>query len=141
MGLIGRALEEAGISTLSMTSARDITASAGLPRGAFLDYPLGHTSGRPQEVELNRSIMLDTLLAFETIEAPGTIVDLPYHWDESDDWKDAAMRPLIPEPGADPIDDRVERLPDPQYQHASDADAAQATHAGLECAVCAGVDF
>ena len=141
MGLIGRALEEAGIPTLSLSSARDITASTGLPRAAFLDYPLGHTSGRPNEPDLNRSIMLDTLAAFEAIDKPGTIVDLAYNWGDTDEWKDSAMQPLIPHPGADPIDDRVERFPDPQYQLVTDAEAASATHAGLECVVCAGVDF
>ena len=141
MGLIARALETGGIPTLSMTSARDITASAGAPRGAFLDYPLGRTSGRPNEPELNRSIMLDTLRAFETISEPGTIVNLPYRWADTDDWKDDAMRPAVPYPGADPTDDRVERLADPQYQLAADAEAAEAAHAGLDCVVCVGVDF
>jgi hypothetical protein len=141
VGLIGRALEEVGIPTLSMTSARDISASAGVPRGAFLDYPLGHTAGKANEPELNRSIMLDVLLAFESINEPGTIVDLPYHWADTDAWKDSAMRPTIPHPGADPIDDRVERFPDPQYQLEEDAEAAAASHAGLSCVVCPGVDF
>ena len=141
MGLIARALEEAGIPTLSMTSARDISAAAGVPRGAFLDYPLGHTAGKAGESELNRSIMLDALLAFESIDAPGTIVDLPYHWAETDEWKDGAMRPYIPSPGADPVDDRVERFPDPQYQLESDAEAAATSHAGLDCVVCPGVDL
>ncbi len=124
-----------------MTSARDITASAGLPRAAFLDYPLGHTVGRAGKPELNRSIMLDALLAFETIETPGTIVDLPYHWEATDVWKDDAMRPVIPYPGAQPIDDRIERFPDPQYQLDTDAEAAAAAHEGLDCVVCPGVDF
>lgn len=124
-----------------MTSARDITDSAGLPRGAFLDYPLGHTAGRPNEPELNRSIMRDALAAFEEIDVPGTIVDLPYHWEETDAWKDDAMRPLVPEPGADPIDDRVERYPEPQYQTEDDMAAAAASHVGRECVVCAGIDF
>ena len=141
MGLIARELESVGIPTLSLTSARDISASAGVPRGAFLDYPLGHTAGKANETELNRSIMLDTLLAFESIDEPGTIVDLPYHWDPTDDWKDDAMRPLVPSPGADPIDDRVERFPEPPYQLREDADAAAAAHAGLDCVVCPGVDF
>ena len=140
MGLIGRSFEEAGIPTLSMTSARDITDAAGLPRAAFLDYPLGHTAGRPNEPELNRSIMLDTLMAFETIDQPGTIVDLPYHWEASDDWKYDAMQPLIPHPRADPVDDRVERYPNPQYQFPADEQAAAEAHAGLECAVCPDID-
>ena len=124
-----------------MTSARDITESAGAPRAAFLDFPLGHTAGRPNEPELNRSIMFDTLAAFESIELPGTIVDLPYPWAETDEWKDSAMRPFIPRPGADPIDDRVERFAEPQYQTVEDAEAAAASHAGRDCVVCAGVDF
>ena len=124
-----------------MTSARDITEAAGLPRAAFLDYPLGRTAGRPNEPDLNRSIMLDTLLAFETIDESGTIVDLPYHWAATDGWKDDAMRPLILSPGADPIDDRVERHPDPQYQIEDDAHEAAEAYAGLECAVCPGIDY
>jgi hypothetical protein len=126
---------------MSMTSARDISASAGVPRGAFLDYPLGHTAGRPNEPELNHSIMADTLAAFEAIDEPGTIVDLSYHWADSDEWKDGAMRPFVPHPGAAAIDDRVERFPEPQYQTDDDAEAAASTHAGRECLVCAGVDF
>jgi hypothetical protein len=126
---------------MSMTSARDISASASVPRGAFLDYPLGHTAGRPNEPELNDSIMADTLAAFDAIDEPGTIVDLSYHWAGSDEWKDGAMRPFVPHPGAAAIDDRVERFPEPQYQTDNDADAAASTHAGRECLVCAGVDF
>ena len=53
MGLIARAIEAEGIPTLSVTSARDITRAVWPPRAAYLDYPLGHTSGRPHEPELN----------------------------------------------------------------------------------------
>ena len=126
---------------MSMTSARDISASAGVPRGAFLDYPLGHTAGRPNQPELNHSIMADALAAFEAIDEPGAIVDLSYHWAGSDDWKDEAMRPLVPQPGAAPIDDRVERFPEPQYQTADDAEAAASAHAERDCLVCSGIDF
>lgn len=141
MGLIARQLEEAGVPTLSMTSARDITRAAWPPRAVFLDYPLGHTAGRAGEPELNRAIMVDTLAAFEAIDEPGAIVDLPYRWAESDGWKDRVMRPPTGDPGGEWVDDRVERYLHPQYQEVADEVAAAATHAGRECAVCVGIDL
>ena len=49
MGLIARQIEAVGIPTLSMTSALSITRAVHPPRGAFLDYPLGHTTGKANE--------------------------------------------------------------------------------------------
>lgn len=141
VGLIARQLEDAGVPTLSMTSARDITRAAWPPRAVFLDYPLGHTSGRPGRPELNRTIMLETLAAFETIDEGGAVVDLPHRWAETDDWKDAVMRPATPGPGGEWADNRSERHPDPQYQEDADEAAATVSHAGQACLVCAGIDF
>ena len=138
MGLIARQIEAAGIPTLCLTSARDITRAAWPPRAAFLDYPLGHTSGRPNDPNLNRSILIDALAALSEIDAAGAIVDLPYHWADDDDWKDSIMRPA---PGAAWEDDRGERRPDPQFQSEADRRAAAETHAGADCAVCVGIDY
>ncbi len=138
MGLIARQLESAGIATLCLTSARDITRAAWPPRAAFLDYPLGHTSGRPHEPGTNRAIMRAALAALEQIDEPGAIVDLPFQWADDDGWKDSVMRPA---PGADWVDDRSERFPDPQFQSELDRVAADESHAGEDCAVCAGIDY
>lgn len=141
--LIARQLEEAGIATVTLTSARDITRAANPPRAVFLDYPLGHTAGRVEEPELNREIVRRALAAFHELEVPGSMVHLPYHWAETDGWKDRVMRAQPASDGAkaEPEDDRVERHPDPQYQSADDAAAALAAHDGEECLVCAGIDF
>ena len=144
MGLIARLAESAGIPTLSMSSARDITAAVNPPRAVFLDWPLGHTSGRPGQPDLNADVMRATLAAFETIDAPGTIVDLVFPWAENDDWKDRVMRPRQSSGGTGvqaAADDRVGRHPTPQYQDAADAFAAAASHRGADCAVCAGIDY
>ena len=61
VGLIARQLEAAGIPTVSLTSARDITAAANPPRAVFVDYPLGHTSGRVDDHALNRQIVTELL--------------------------------------------------------------------------------
>jgi hypothetical protein len=77
-------VEEAGIPTLCMTSALDITQAVKPPRAVFLNFPLGHQTGRPNDRELQRAIVRDALRAFETIRTPGGIVKLPYVWDPND---------------------------------------------------------
>ncbi|WP_420623368.1 hypothetical protein [Candidatus Poriferisodalis sp.] len=155
MGLIARAIEAEGIPTLSVTSARDITRAVWPPRAAYLDYPLGHTSGRPHEPELNLQILRDAFAAFENLRVPGSMAHLRYRWSESDRWKDKVFAPsaeaadlsesAVPTGGesasATYDDDRIQRHPTPQYQTEQDAAAARASHDGEECLVCAGIDY
>lgn len=142
MGLIARLLEANGIPTLSMTSALDITRAAWPPRAAFLDFPLGHTAGRPDSAKLNVDIMRDTLGAFETLTEPGSVAQLRFRWSHTDAWKDTEYLPERDTNGEPAyVDDRVERHTSPQYQTDDDAQAAAATHDGQDCLVCAGVDY
>ena len=48
-----------------MTSALDITRSVKAPRAVFVNFPLGHQTGRPDDRQLQRSIVLDAMRAFE----------------------------------------------------------------------------
>jgi hypothetical protein len=77
-------VEEAGIPTLCMTSALDITRSVKAPRAVFVNFPLGHQTGRPNDPAIQRLIVTDAMRAFETITTPGQIVELPYVWDPND---------------------------------------------------------
>ena len=140
-----------------MSSARDITRAAWPPRAAYLDYPLGHTSGRAHEPELNLAILRDTFAAFENLRVPGSMAHLPYRWSDTDRWKDRVFAPSteaveLPEcavptdeaaasAGDGYEDDRIERHPTPQYQTDEDAAAARASHDGEDCLVCAGIDY
>lgn len=133
MGLIAREIEGRGIPTISMSSAYSITAAVNPPRAVYLDFPLGHTAGRPHDEALQRRILRDTLDALVAIDAPGTIRRLPYRWSEDDAWKDAVMRP---DPGGSTEDDRVRRHPDPQYQNDEDRFAAEAAFARDGCPTC-----
>jgi hypothetical protein len=134
VGLIAREIEGRGIPTLSMTSALSITKSANPPRAAYLDFPLGHTAGKPHQRKLNRDIVLDALSAFETLTKPGEVSMLPYEWASDDAWKDTVMRPRSP--GAKHDDSRVEREASPQYQTADDRALAEAELARGGCATC-----
>lgn len=132
MGLIAREIEAAGIPTLSMTSAFSITRAVNPPRAVYLDFPLGHTTGKPHDPQGQRQILRDALEIFERLDTAGQIERLPYTWADDDAWKDRAMRP-DPERGGDHDDDRVERYDTPQYQ--CDLDRQLADAAG-ECETC-----
>jgi hypothetical protein len=113
-----------------MTSALDITRAVNPPRAAFLDYPLGHTTGKPHDPELQRRIMREALAAFESLTAPGSVKMLPFVWSADETWKLEVFA------GADT---RTERLATPQYQTDEDrirAESGAAAEAS-ECQVCA----
>jgi hypothetical protein len=82
VGLIARAVEEAGIPTVSLSSAYDLTALVKPPRTFFVNYPLGHTSGKPFDRENQTAILKEALGKAGEIAEPGAIVALPYVWDE-----------------------------------------------------------
>jgi hypothetical protein len=84
VGLIARVVEAAGIPTLCMTSAFDITRAVNPPRAVFLNFPLGHQTGKAHLPELQRQIVREAMLAFQTISKPGTIVSLSHQWDPND---------------------------------------------------------
>jgi hypothetical protein len=105
-----------------MTSALDITRSVNPPRAAFLDYPLGHTTGKPGEPELQFAILRDALAALETLAEPGLVEMLPFRWSEDEAWKKTAFA------GGD---DRLPRHDSPQYQCEEDRRLADES-----CAVC-----
>ena len=77
-------VEAAGITTLCMTSALDITQAVNPPRAVFVNFPLGHQTGKANQPDLQRQIVHDAMRAFETIQKPGTIIELPYVWDAHD---------------------------------------------------------
>ena len=124
MGLIARRVEADGIPTLSMTSAFSITRSVNPPRAAFLDYPLGHTTGKPLDPGLQRDIVVAALAAFRELDTPGAVKMLPFRWSDDDDWKRDAMASG---------DARTERLPQPVYQCEADRELARD---GADCPTC-----
>lgn len=96
VGLVAREIERAGIPTLCMSSAFDITFTVRPPRGVFVNFPLNHQTGKPDDAPLQRRILLDAFRAFETLWAPGQILTLPYVWDPDDrSWEDTDFGPGV----------------------------------------------
>ena len=74
-----RAIEEAGVSTVSITMFRQVAVKLKLPRVVSLRFPFGFPLGRQESQQ--RQIIRDALNALATISEPGSIVDLPYIWE------------------------------------------------------------
>lgn len=87
MSLVARVLEENGISTIVIGSAKDIVEYCGVPRYLFTDFPLGNPCGRPYDHTSQRLIMSQALAMLDNCEVPGTTIDTGLVWDDSASWK------------------------------------------------------
>tara|TARA_Y100000588_G_scaffold391418_1_gene499922 strand:- start:1673 stop:2062 length:390 start_codon:yes stop_codon:yes gene_type:complete len=92
VSLVARALEENGIATVVIGSAKDIVTFCGVPRFLFTDFPLGNPCGRPYDQGSKSLIMSSALSLLETATEPGTIIQTPLIWDETSLWKSNYMR-------------------------------------------------
>jgi len=94
-----------------MSSVLDVTRAVNPPRSAFLDYPLGHTTGPPNDKKLQQEILLEALDGFTSLLFPGAVKTLKFHWAEDDSWKINSLATG---------DRRTPRLETPQYQNEED---------------------
>ena len=143
VGLIARHLEAAGVPTIGFTSARSITVSANPPRSVFVDLPLGHTTGLPNDVDGQRTLLTEGLSAASALTGPG-VVDLPYRYVD-DEWKAAPLgwsrkRQSSGRASKPSGDSRTGRSAEPQYQSDDDRQAAEAVDWDDQCLVCVGLD-
>jgi D-proline reductase (dithiol) PrdB len=75
VGLIQRAIEEAGIPTVSISLNRTITEKVKPPRALLVGHPLGHPMGRPFDKKTQTSLLTEGLTLLGDIRVPGTLVD------------------------------------------------------------------
>ena len=143
IGLIARTIEEAGIPTITFTSARSITERVNPPRSVFVDLPLGHTAGAPNDPVGQRQLLTDGLVAGFAMTEPGTIADLPFRWIDDDrkaaplSWSRSAQDGGLS--GTDAGDTRTTRSAEPFYYREDDRAAAEAVPWSEQCLVCLGL--
>ncbi len=80
-------MEEAGIPTIYLGSCRDMMAQVKPPRSAFLNFPLGRQCGKPNEPDLQTSILKAALDVLVEANRPGELVDLPHECGTPFDWQ------------------------------------------------------
>lgn len=118
MCLVARHLEAHGIPTLVLGSAYDILAAGRPPRAAFVDYPLGHSAGKPFDSDDQDAVITGALRGFTSLTSPGQILNLPNRWPD-DGWREDAS-------GTAAEDTRQPRDRSPQWQFPADREAARA---------------
>ena len=91
MSLVARHLEENGVPTVLMGSARDIVEECGVARFVFTDFPLGNPCGKPWDTEMQRLIVGTALDLLEKSWMTRTTVQTPFRWG-NDEWRHAFMR-------------------------------------------------
>lgn len=87
LSLAARMLEENGIATVVMGSAKDIVEHVGVPRFLFSDFPLGNAAGRPNDAASQDLTLELALRLLEAAPAARTTVQSPLRWSADADWK------------------------------------------------------
>ena len=87
VAIAAHCLESAGIATVIMGCAKDITEYVGVPRLLFNDLPLGNAAGLPHDPDsqnLSAKLAVDLLVE---AAAPRTTKASPLVWSAAPDWK------------------------------------------------------
>ncbi|MEO8974120.1 MAG: hypothetical protein ABI406_21230 [Ktedonobacteraceae bacterium] len=70
VGLIQRAIEYAGMTTVSLSLLREITKKVRPPRALFVPYPLGYPLGEPNNTSLQTRIMQSAFALLPRTDTP-----------------------------------------------------------------------
>lgn len=102
---------------MCLGSALDILEAGRPPRATFLDYPLGHSAGKPFAPDEQASVIRSSLQGLTTLQDAGAIQTLPLKWYEDEAWRLAAS-------SSEGADTRQARDESPQFQSPGDREAA-----------------
>jgi len=87
VSLVARYLEQNGIPTVVIGSARDIVEHVAVPRFVFTDFPLGNPTGLPWQPDMQKAILFLALDLLETAAAPRATVIAPFQWNGNPGWR------------------------------------------------------
>ena len=87
VAIAAHCLESAGIATVIMGCARDITEYVGVPRLLFSDLPLGNAAGLPHNPDSQNLVTQLAVVLLAEAPAPRTTRQSPLIWSGAADWK------------------------------------------------------
>jgi len=90
VGLIQRAVEAAGIATISITLSEQITRKVRPPRALYPGFPLGHPIAFPGQILRQLKVLRLLLKYLEEFDSPGSVVK--YDLTCSDDFATGCSR-------------------------------------------------
>ena len=75
-----RSIEEIGIPTIIISALPPVTRQNGSPRAVAPIVPMGANAGAPNDIDMQKAILRDTLIQLIEITTPGETVPLPYEY-------------------------------------------------------------
>ena len=78
--IVQREIEASGIPTILIAALPPVARQAGTPRATAPIVPMGANAGEPNNAEMQKNIVMDTLRQLVEIDIPGKIVPLPYEY-------------------------------------------------------------
>jgi D-proline reductase (dithiol) PrdB len=96
VSLVSRFLEENGIPTVVVGSARDIVEYCGVARFHFSDFPLGNPCGHPWNPDMQAATIEAALRMLERATAPRTTLRSSFEWKPDPGWR-ARYNRVLPE--------------------------------------------
>ncbi len=82
VGLVQRAVEAQGVSTVGVSLVRTISERVMPPRTYYLQFPFGHAMGDKFKEQQQFDVFNDCLAVLKEANSPGVIIDSKYRWDE-----------------------------------------------------------
>jgi len=96
VGLVARAIEAAGITTVTLNMIWPYQRLIGMPRVAAIEHPFGRPYGDVGDAETQRAVLLTALRLAESADEPGHVDHLPFRWHEEP--KETRWHPAEPSP-------------------------------------------
>jgi D-proline reductase (dithiol) PrdB len=97
VGLVARAIEAAGITTVTLNMIWPYQRLIGMPRVAAIEHPFGRPYGDVNDAETQRQVLLAALHVAESASQPGHVEHLPFVWHEDPEqtrWHPAEPSPI-----------------------------------------------
>lgn len=88
VSLVARYLEERGLPTVVIGSARDVVEHCGVPRFVYTEFPLGNPCGHPWQPSMQKNIVAMALGLLESATSPRTTLVAPFAWKDDPGWRD-----------------------------------------------------
>ena len=98
MGLVARAVEAAGIPTVTLNMIWPFQKLVGMPRVAAIEHPFGRPYGDAGDADTQREVLRAALRLAESAAEPGHVEHLPFVWHQSPEetkWHPAEPSPII----------------------------------------------
>jgi len=96
--VLARTLEQAGLTTILVTTMPYWAERVGVPRTLAVEFPFGHTLGQPQNVPQQIRVVKEALGILESEQSPGAIVHSGEIWPTSEAEAIKVWQPDKPSP-------------------------------------------